>query len=44
MEISTRESVHGTEFMFRFKNKLYVFKTKAEAEIKLAELKGETLF
>lgn len=44
MEILTRESVHGTEFMFRFKNKLYVFKTKSEAEIKLAELKGETLF
>ena len=44
MEIVTRESVHGTEFLFRFNGVLYVFKSKAEAEIKLAELKGETLF
>lgn len=44
MEIMSRETTHGREFMFRWNGQLYVFKTKEMAEIKLAELKGETLF
>ena len=44
VEITSRNSVRGREFIFRFNDRLYVFKTKKEAEVKLMELQGGSLF
>lgn len=42
--ITSRNSVKGREFIFRYNDKLYVFKNKKEAEIKLMELQSGSLF
>lgn len=44
VEITSRNSVRGREFIFRFNDRLYVFKTKKEAEVKLMELQSGSLF
>ena len=44
MEIMVRETTKGREYIFRWNGKLFAFKSKEEAEIKLRELKGESLF
>ena len=44
IKISTRDTTHGKEYIFRHNNKLYVFKTKQAAEIKLKEIQNGSLF
>lgn len=43
-KILKRESVHGTEYMFRFNGQLFVFNNKKRAEVKLKELENGSLF
>lgn len=43
-DIITRKTTYGTEWMFRHNGKLYVFKTKAEAEIEYTKLVNGSLF
>lgn len=44
MEITTRESVKGKEYIFRWNGKIIVSKSRKEAEIKYAELSKQALF
>lgn len=44
MKVLEREGVHGKEYMFRLDGQLFVFKNREEAEIKLLELTGGSLF
>lgn len=44
VEISSRKTTKGQEFIFRWKDVLCVFKDKKEAEIKLMELQNGSLF
>lgn len=42
--IMSREGRNGREYIFRWDGKLYVFKKKEEAEVKLSELQNGSLF
>lgn len=42
--IVKREGVNGIEWMFRHNGQLYVFKTKAEAEIEFDKVVNGSLF
>lgn len=42
--ITSRETTKGREYIFRWDEKLYVFKTEAEAKVKLMELQNGSLF
>lgn len=42
--ITSREKTKGREYIFRWNEKLYVFKTEAEAKVKLMELQNGSLF
>lgn len=42
--ITSRETTKGREYIFRWNEKLYVFKTEAEAKVKLMELQNGSLF
>ena len=44
MEIMTRETTKGRQYMFRWNGQLFVFNTKQEAEVKLMEFKNGSLF
>lgn len=44
MEITSRETAKGVEYIFRWGGKLYVFKSKKEAELRLYELQNGDLF
>lgn len=44
MKVLERDGVHGKEYIFRLDGQLFVFKTREEAEIKLLELTGGSLF
>ena len=44
MEITSRNTTHGREYIFRYDGQLFVFKSKTDAEIKLTELKNGSLF
>lgn len=44
VEVTSRNTSKGREYIFRWKDKLYVFKDKKEAEIRLMELQNGSLF
>lgn len=42
--IMRRDTMHGPEYIFRWEGQLFVFKTEAEAKVKLMELQNGSLF
>lgn len=44
VKITSRDTTHGKEYIFRYNDKLYVFKSKEEAQVKLQELQNGSLF